>query len=108
MRPRRSVHPDAADPHRGEFVRRLLQEQVVEKRGRPQEGRADEKANDVKRERGGQRRGAHKINTVPGGCISWNEIVASKRTTTGGRRRYHDLTKWARRRQSFSDEAERN
>ena len=33
----RCVHSDTADTHRGEFIRCLLQEQAVEKRGRTQE-----------------------------------------------------------------------
>ena len=69
MRPSRGVHPDAADPHRGEFVRRLLQEQVVEERGGAQEGRADEEANGGKHERQrsshrGARAHAHQINNA--------------------------------------------
>ena len=108
MRPRRGVHPDVADPHRGQFFRRLLQEQVVEERGRAQEGRTDEETN------GGKRGRAHiEIYNGLGGCLSYNEVVHSKRTCAGrGRRRKRpNLSKWNRRfraRQSFSDEVERN
>ena len=98
VRPRRGVHLDAAHTHRGEFVRGLLQEQAMEERSRPQEGRADEEAIGNQHGGGSGWRGdAEDICNTLAEQFSRTQIVLSKASRRRRRRDNADFFKWDRR-----------